>query len=185
MTIPGWRDGSWDRLDLDNERVPGVVRVWARKARDVQSVASPGKDAPALKDQGNKGGSATIEIDVWTSRTDTSQIDRLAAILAKLDPKRPGGVKTPVAASHPALALAGITHLASATYEIPPPNGRSGILTITIEALEWFPEEDTNTSATSQDPAAPQGGAGENDGGPLDFGDVPPPDPENLGASFP
>lgn len=195
MTAVGWRDGSWDRCILGGEPLPGIVRVTVDTSRDVQAVASPGTDAVALKDQGFRGAVVSIQWELWIERGDIGLLQRAAAILAKLSPRRPGGVGEPVTIVHPATALAGVSSIYAASYSIPPVTG--GKLIIPIKALEWFPAEDTTKPA--QQGTAPSGGtnaqagaagggagaAGMGDGGPLDDGAVPPADPENLGADFP
>jgi hypothetical protein len=199
MSAIGWNDGSWDRCILGDDALPGIVRVTVDTSRDVQQVVSPGVDAPSLKDQGFRGATVSIEWEVWSEQggRDLSKLNEAQRILAKLSPRRPGGVKEPVAIVHPATALAGVTHIYSASYTIPPIKG--GRLVIPIKALEWFPPEETTKPA--QQAAAPPAGGGANaqagaaggggagaagmgDGGPLGDGSVPPADPENLGADF-
>lgn len=189
--MSGWRDGSWDRCILGPDVLPGVCRVWVDVGRDIQEVPSPGMAAPKLKDQGGKAGKVKIEVDVWITRTDTSQLDALAAALALINPRRPDGIKTPIPIVHPQTALAGIRYVTSPHYSIPPPNGRVGKLTITIDLTEWFEEEDTTKPASaSNTPGSSGGGTGGTpqtlgDGGPLGDPTVPDPDPENLGADYP
>lgn len=200
MTAVGWRDGSWDRCVLGGDPLPGIVRVTVDTSRDVQAVASPGTDAVALKDQGFRGATVSIQWELWIERGDIGLLQRAALILAKLSPRRPGGVGEPVSIVHPATALAGVTHIYAASYSIPPVTG--GRLIIPIKALEWFPPEQqkpaqsngagSNVEAGARGGEAggaagevPPGAGGMGDGGPLDDGAVPPADPENLGADFP
>lgn len=183
-----WRDGQWDRCILGGERVPGLARVTVVASRDVSLVASPGKDAPSLKDGGGRGATIKLEVEVWTTRTDHSQVTELSRLLARLDPRRPGAAKSPVSIVHPATAMANIQHLASATYTIPPITG--GRLVVPIDCVQWFPEEDATTPANTAPPANSAGGAGGGpggigDGGPFGDGSVPEPDPDNLGADYP
>jgi hypothetical protein len=176
MTIGGWKDGSWDRCMLGTEYLPGIVSVEVTPAWDVQAVASPGKDAPALKDQGNKGAAVKITVEI---RED--QLADFVRCLTAISPKRPGGIKDPVPIVSPQTAIAGVTHVTSVTYTIGKPNRKTGTLTVPITCHEWFPEEETQRDATQGLPGAPSLG----DGGPLGDPTVPEPDPENLGADYP
>lgn len=191
MTVPSWRDGSWDRCVLGPDVLPGVCRVWVDGGgRDIQIVQSPGAAAPKSKDQGGTGGKVKIEVDVWITRTDTRQLDALAAALALINPRRPDGTKTPIPILHPATALAGIRFVTSPGYQIPPPNGKVGKLTVTINLSEWFEEEDTTKPVSAGAPGSAPGGQGATpqtlgDGGPLGDPSVPDPDPANLGADYP
>lgn len=192
MTISSWRDGSWDRCILGPDVLPGVQRVTVDVGRNISEVASPGTAAPKLKDQGGKAGIVKIEVDIWITRTDTSQLDALAAALALINPRRPDGIKTPIPIVHPATALAGIRYVTSPHYSIPPPNGKIGKLTVAIDLIEWFEEEDTTKPASAATTPGPSGGGGTGgtpqtlgDGGPLGDPAVPDPDPANLGADYP
>lgn len=187
--VDGWRDGSWDRAAIGPLRVPGICRVFVEVSRDVQLVASPGKDAPTLKDQGSKGATVKLEIDVKPE-----ELGDLAAFLAMINPRRPGGVKEPLPIVSAQTAIAGVSHVYSPKFSIGQPDRKRGILTVPIEFVEWFPEADTERDAqqaAAPTPPAPNagtegGGAGAllGDGGPLGDPTVPEPDPENLGADY-
>lgn len=179
-----WRGGEWDRCLLGGELVPGLVRVTVTPSRDVQVKPSPGKDAPALVDGGGRGATVKIEVEVWTTRTDHSQLVALAAMLDRVAPSRPGALKEPVKIVHPATAIARVSHVSSLTYTIPPPSG--GRLIVPIDAVQWFPEEDTTRPVqTSNTPAGGGAPAPGDDGGSFGSGTVPDPDPDNLGADYP
>lgn len=174
MTIGDWADGSWDTLVLDGTVMPGVWRIKGAVSRDVQAVKAKGADAPALKDNGQNAGTLTIEGDVWTERggRDISRLVALEAFLARIQPRKPGGLKTPTSILHPIASLVGISQVYIPGYEVALSGGK---LTVTFtNVTEWYPEEDTGKKAQ-------QGAQPPSDGGPLDDGTVPPADPENLG----
>jgi hypothetical protein len=173
MTIGGWYDGSWDTLVLAGIVMPGVWRVSGSVSRGVTIVKAKGTDGPRLKDDGQNAGTLTIEGDVWTDRggQDTSRLVALEQFLATIQPRQPGGLKTPVTILHPAASLLGISTIQIPGFSVRTiANGRLGIAFDNV--TEWFPEEDAGK------PTQP-GTTG--DGGPLDDGTVPAADPENLG----
>lgn len=173
MTIGGWYDGSWDTITLNGVVMPGLWRVGGSVSRGVTVVKAKGTDGPRLKDDGQNAGTLTIEGDVWTDRggQDTSRLVALEQFLATIQPRTPGGLKTPTSIVHPAASLLGISTIYIPGFSIRPiSNGKLGVSFDNV--TEWFPEDGKPTQAGPKTP---------DDGGPLDDGSVPPADPDNLG----
>lgn len=186
MSIPHWRDGTWDRIRLGGKLLAGRVHsLVVTPARSVQQVKSKGEDGPQLKDEGYTGATVDLVQEVWTGPLPIgdSQLDELAGQLFELSPKRPGAPATPLDIMHPITGAAGVANVYVVSYTIAMPEA-GGRLRIPIKMLEWFPPE--ATKPTQQSGSSKHGtGIPEGDGGPIDSGYVPPPDPENLGGDFP
>lgn len=176
MTIGGWFDGSWDTLVLQGVVMPGLWRVSGSVSRGVTVVKAKGTDGPRLKDDGQNPGSLKIEGDVWTDKggRDVSRLVALEQFLATIQPRKPGGLKTPTTILHPAASLLGISLIYIPGFSIGViSNGKLGITFDNV--MEYFPEEESGKSTQQGAPKPPD------DGGPIDTGDVPAADPENLG----
>ncbi len=182
--VPWIRDvggvSPWDVLRLGGEYVPGKVSVVIDVARDIVEEKPKGEDGPTQTDNGYLGAGVTIDIEVWTEE----QLDRLVRLLVNWFPKKPGATSVPVEIIYPSAIMAGISRIRIAGFSIPKWN--KATLTIPLKAREWLPPGSQKPTSTSNQTQGGAGGGPDGNGGPLGGpGDVPPPDPENLGADFP
>ncbi len=182
MTVPFWRDGSWDRTKLGGEVLPGMTASFdVDVARDVKKVKAKKEDGPSLSDDGYTGAGVKIVQEVYTEE----QLLLLSVRAAALMPKTPGGPSTPQDVVHPLAAFFGVNALLVQSMSAGKPT-KGGRFALNINALEWFPEG--SQKATQQNPnSIANGGNGVpgGDGGPIDAGDVPDPDPANLPGGIP
>lgn len=170
----------WDSARLGGEIVPGKVKVWISLTRDIVEDKPKGEDGPTQTDNGYLGAEVKIEIEIWTEE----QLKRLVALLVNWFPKKPGATSNPVELSYPSAIMTGVTRIRIKTFEVPPWDKAK--LTIPLSAREWLPPGSQKPTSTSNKTQGGAGGGPTNDGGPLGgSGDVPPPDPENLGGDFP
>lgn len=172
MTLPHWRDGSWDRLRLGGKLIAGLADVSCDAENSIAHVSAKGVHGPRMKSEGYLGGKVTIKIRVWR-KADLAVVE---SQLAFVHPANETELSEPVEIGHPNAAFCRIDYIAVKKISAPMP--AEGMWTLSIDALQWYPPEEQKKSGGAGTPKPPS------DGGPLDFS-VPAPDPVNVGASFP
>ncbi len=142
--LPFWDDfkdsSPWDMLALGEHVLPGSWTVDATCERELDVKKSKGKDGGRVKDCGYKAGEITFVgklggRDLEVTREQWREMQR---VLEALHPRKKGGPRNPLAASHPALAVMGITTVY--IKSIRAPEISDGIMTLRIDAMEWVPE---------------------------------------------
>lgn len=134
--IPHWDDDpkSWDTLLLGGAELPGVVDIDGSKGRKVDVKTRKGSDGATLTDNGYDPAKVTIKLRIWTPE----QWRLWQIIFPLIDPKRLGSVRVPFDVQHPSLAAIGIRSVYVTTVAVPKLQG--GVLNVTLNAVEWFPE---------------------------------------------
>lgn len=126
--------GEWDVLTLGGQIVPGIVEVEVTESRGVDVKKAKGQDKASLTDNGSEPVEIDIKITLGTRR---HWID-WQAILPTISPRKAGGVSQPLAASHPALTLAGVDAIVVREIKTGAPTSKEG-MQIDIKAIEWLP----------------------------------------------
>lgn len=133
---PYWEDDydSWDTVSLGGVVMPGLAKVKASISRKLDVKSVRGRDGARVKDGGYQPGKITIEIRTTTRE----EFDALQPRLDAINPRQRGTSRSAVDIAHPSLAFLGI----SAVYieKVGAPELVSGILTTSIECLEWTPQ---------------------------------------------
>jgi len=157
MTLPwvGDSDLLWDVLILGGEVWPGLPDVTSTTSRAIDAQKKAGDDGGALVDQGYEPAKVKITIRVWLRE----QWEELQRLLATVHPRRKGGVRTPLDIWHPETLLKGVRQVYITTIgEASPGRGADhGMLTITLEAIEWFaaPKKAKSKAQTNGGPLDP------------------------------
>lgn len=162
-----WTTDPWNWLYIDEERLLCRVKdINFSLKRDIQVSAVPKQDGPKQTDQGYLGAETiTIELEAWRA----SQFETLVSQLIKYSPRQPGALAKPRTLKYPLLAAFGIDKVVISEIVVPKPDQgwRPSII-----CRQWFPQPKKTQTAPP-------------DGGSLDLPGVPPPDPSNLGPTFP
>jgi hypothetical protein len=136
VSLSWWADNdlAWDVLILGGEVWPGVctVETTVKRALDKQKIK--GGDGANLVDQGYEPAPVKITIRMWL-REQWLELQRL---LPSVHPRTKGGVRTPLQIVHPEPNLKGVHQIY--IEELSPLTASKGLGTITISAVEWFPE---------------------------------------------
>lgn len=176
--LPWITDGSllWDTLILGGEVWPGLPTVESDVSRSIDKQKKKGDDGANLVDQGYEPAKVKITIRIWLQE----QWDDLQVKLATVHPRKKGGVRTPVDIIHPETQLKGvrqiyIEHIGPAVAGT---GAQCGLLTISIDASEWFPEPKPAKPATKKSKAEANGGDIPSGG------DVLPPNANNAANDF-
>jgi hypothetical protein len=172
----GWLDGSWDEFYIDDRLMPGrVLKCDVVVARDIEKVKEDGVDEPETKDNGYEGAVIDLELELWRE----AQAATLGEVLSNITPRQAGGLSTPHSIFHPITNTANILWIYVDKYKLSMPQKNRMI--VGFQLSEWFPEG--SGKKTNQGKGTPST-AGPGDGGDFGTGNVPPPDPENVGADF-
>jgi hypothetical protein len=176
MSISFWGDknddGAWNNLILGGCLWPGIATVTIEKSRDIDQAKSKGKDGITLTDNGFNAAKIDISIKLFEEWHWLA----IQNVLPNFDPKITGGTKTPVDIIHPTTSLSGIKYIYIQKINIG--NPENGVLTITIEAIEWFPA--TKATSTTKKPKGLNGT--DKNGGSFDNFNVQPAAPSLGGA---
>jgi len=139
MSLPWVGDSTllWDTLILGGEVWPGLPTVSVEVSRKVDVQKTKGDDGATLADQGYEPAKVKISLRLWLQE----QWVTLQRVLATVHPRRKGGTRTPLDIYHPATQLVGVRQVYVTKIGNPTPGSGSetGLLTMAIEAIEWFP----------------------------------------------
>jgi hypothetical protein len=139
MSLPwvGDSDLLWDTLILGGEVWPGLPTVESTSSRSVDAQKKKGDDGASLVDQGYEPAKVKITIRVWLRE----QWEELQRLLATIHPRKKGGIRTPVDIMHPETQLKGVRQIYFTTIGTATPGrgAEHGSMTITLDAIEWFP----------------------------------------------
>ena len=124
---------EWDSVKLGGEWLPGVWDVKVTTKRDVQLKKSKDKSGETMEDQGNVSADVVLTGQLWTA----AQWREWLRIMPAIQPRRPDAAKEALELVHPEANSKGVT--AIVVREIPPYGKDKGILTITLNAVEWQP----------------------------------------------
>lgn len=144
-------DLMWDTLILGGEVWPGLPTVESDPSRAVDAQKKAGDDGANLVDQGYEPAKVKITIRIWLAE----QWKELQRLLATIHPRKKGGIRTPVDILHPETQLKGVrqiyvTHIGPA---VPGRGAEHGSLTLSFDALEWFPSPKPAKSNTKKSKA--------------------------------
>lgn len=133
----GDSDLLWDTLIIAGEVWPGLPTVESEPSRAIDVQKKRGDDGANLVDQGYEPAKVKITIRIWLK----DQWQELQRLLATVHPRKKGGVRTPVDILHPETQLKGVRqiYISKIGAAVPGRGAEHGSLTLTLEALEWFP----------------------------------------------
>lgn len=164
-------DLLWDTLILGGVVWPGIASVEIDKSREIDKAKQKGKDGITLTDNGFNASAIKITLRLHLA----DQWADLQNILPNFDPKVTGSPKTPCDIIHPTTQLSGIKYVYIEKVHLENPS--NGVLTLTMEACEWFPE--TKATKSTKKPKGLDGT--DSDGGDLVGFDVSPNPPSQNG----
>lgn len=140
MSLPWLADSTllWDTLILGGDVWPGLPTVDVQVSRSIDAQKKKGDDGANLVDQGYEPAKVKITLRLWLA----DQWSDLQRLLATIHPRRKGGVRTPLEIVHPATQLVGVRTIYVTAIGNPTPGtgADTGSMTISLDALEWFPE---------------------------------------------
>jgi hypothetical protein len=157
--VPFWggdpNDGAdeknaWDFCWLGDDLLPGIVEDFdvSDNGRDVDEQKAKGDNGVALKDNGVGASKVTITLRMWEER----HHEAWQEVRRRIDPKNPGGLRTPLAIVHPRATEEQIKGVYVKRIDAQLPNAKSG-RTVVIECIEWFPQPKPAKSSQSKKPA--------------------------------
>lgn len=127
----------WDTLLMGGEYWPGLPTVESEPSRSVDVQKKKGDDGATEADQGYEPAKVKITLKIWLKE----QWEELQRLLPLIHPRKKGGLKTPVDIVHPETQLKGVRqiYVTKIGAAVPGRGAETGSLTITFEAIEWFP----------------------------------------------
>lgn len=125
---------AWDTAELGGQRLPGLVRVEGDIARKINVSSGPGLDGATLTPLGTEPASLTISVLLWTPK----QWDRWKAIAPIVTPQRSKRPPQPLALSHPAASLLGVTAVLVEKVSAPKAGSVRGSVEVTITVKQWL-----------------------------------------------
>ncbi len=143
MAVPFWTDedirhghgiGFWDGCFMSGTALPGIWRLEITKERTIEKQKQGGIDGNRLRDKGYVGAVMKLTGFVWLA----DQLAELEKFLPTIDPKVPGGSRSPIDFYHPASHLMSVFSVYVKKITVQKLN--SQILTIDIDLDEWFPK---------------------------------------------
>lgn len=152
---PGDAARAWDFCWLGDDLLPGIVEDVdvSGNGRDVDKQKAKGDNGVTLKDNGVGAAKVTITLRLW----DPEHHEAWQAIRRRIDPKNPGGLRTPLTITHPRATEEGIKGIYVERIDAKHPSAVSG-RTIVIECTEWFPAP---KPAKSKQEKKPDGAGGQ------------------------
>lgn len=126
---------AWDSLWLGGTLMPGVWSIKVKKSRSVEKVKIKGSDGITLRDNGRDGASLTLTGRI-SFQSDWAELQDL---WKDLDPEKPGATRQPLDIWSALPDLAGVRSVYIESLELDPPKTANDVLTVTIQASEWFP----------------------------------------------
>lgn len=150
MSLPSVRDNALLNctLIMAGEVWPGIAIVESDVSRAVDLQKKKGDDGANLVDQGYEPAKVKITLTGWLDEQQ-SELERL---LPTIHPRRKGGIRTPVDIIHAETQLKGIRQIY--ITRIGPwafgTGAMIGTWSLTIEAVEWFPEPKPAKSQTKK-----------------------------------
>lgn len=148
-----WEDDSdpWDDLYLGADRMPGIWEVQSGEAvRDIDTKKAKDKDSARVRDLGGQ----PIKFSATGRLITRDQWRELQRVLPTLNPRTSGGLKSPVAIYHPAVALLGVTTVY--ITKVTAPKLDNGICEITIDMTEWSAPKPTKVAKTPAPAETPE-----------------------------
>lgn len=125
----------WENLILGEQLFPGVWTVETSGVkREIQVSKAKGEDGITLRDQGMVGPRVTCS-GIVTSE----EFVAIVGALATVNPRKPGGIRTPLTIVHPIPNALGIDKVYVDGINLDPPTA-SKPLVCQIECIQWFPQ---------------------------------------------
>lgn len=135
--IDGQQLGStWDQVQLGDVILPGVCTVDDFEyGVDIDVQKRRKKEKARLRDNGLAPCAFNIQVELTGG-----QWHEWLKILPKIQPRREGAVRTPLAITHPLVNAHGVRDIYVHKIKVGAPSARDG-MKITIRVAEWFEEE--------------------------------------------
>lgn len=133
---------TWDLVGLGSVYLPGVCTIEGFKiGQDVDVQKKRKKEKARLRDNGIAPCSFKIVVEITAAQWGAWQ-----KVLPKIQPRRAGALRTPLAILHPLPNGNGVNDVYVTEIEYDSPSARAG-MKIVVYVHEWFEEEkETNTS---------------------------------------
>lgn len=127
---------SWDICQLGEVFLPGVITIDDFEyGQDIDVQKRRKKEKPRIRDNGLAPCAFNIIVEI-----NAAQWPEWLAVLPKIQPRREGAVRSPLAIVHPLVNAHNVTTVYVHKIKIPAPSARDG-MKITIRVAEWFEEE--------------------------------------------
>lgn len=135
--LPHWDDEweEWDTILLGpSGPLPGVWDIEDGNVKRVLDIKkSPGRDGSTIKDEGYENGRLRLIGQLTTK----DEWKKLQAVIDSIHPKKRGSASEPFGIAHPKLQLLGIDKVRISSIDVPRID--NGVMTVTIDVVEWVP----------------------------------------------
>ncbi len=142
---------EWNTAQVGEDWLPGIIKITGLEPqREIERKHAKGEDGESLKDNGKPAVDFTIEVQL------ADKVDWIGwcKVYPKLDPRRKGAAKTPLAILHPLVNMVGINNVYIDKISPDWPDAESG-MTWRIHCIEWLPAP-KKTKANASGKAKPK-----------------------------
>lgn len=127
---------SWDICQLGEIFLPGVITIEDFEyGQDIDVQKRRKKEKPRIRDNGLAPCAFTIKVELRAAQWIEWQ-----AALPRIQPRREGAVRSPLAIVHPLPNAYGVSSIYIHKIKTDPPSARKGMV-VMIRVAEWFEEE--------------------------------------------
>lgn len=126
--------GPWDIVVLAGFPFTGVAAVTGDSTRKIEVKRLRGSDGAVITDAGYEPARLTISLMLGTLQA----FEDLKQLLARVHPRKKGGIRNPVTIEHPAPNMIGIHQIYVTGVGIPTVSSK-GLTAMSLQAIEWFP----------------------------------------------
>lgn len=135
---------TWDQCQLGSVFLPGVVTIENFVyGQDIDIQKKRKKEKCRIRDNGLAPCEFDIKVELRASQW-AEWLQKLPAI----QPRREGGIRSPLKIGHPLPNAHGVRDIYVHKIKVDPPSARKGMV-ITIKVAEWFEEEKATKAATA------------------------------------
>lgn len=140
----------WHTVVLGGETLPGIwtAQMTNGIARQIEVKKPRGNDGQEITDQGMVGPEVVLEGSLLSE-----EWDAWVALVPKINPRKPGGIKSPQSVVHPLLNAHGIDKIYVHTLRPFNPDPRDNFMRIELHAVQWFPQPKKTNSKKKVDGA--------------------------------
>ncbi len=135
LTTP-FENLEWDTLILGGEVFPGIASIGGSGLKRKIDIKKPkGSDGASLRDEGYEPARLAVELLIYS----IADWDLLQALLPLINPRKKGGVRSPLVITHPITRSLGINSIYVDTIPIFDHDKRNQWIKVRFTAIEWFP----------------------------------------------
>ena len=133
---PAAENQEWDTLILGGEVFPGVATISGSGLKRKIDIKKPkGSDGASLKDEGYEPAKLAVELLIHR----IADWDLLQALLPIINPRKKGGVRSPLSITHPVTRSLGINSIYVDSIPVFEHDKRNQWIKFRFTAIEWFP----------------------------------------------